>query len=301
MPLYITQIGGHTLLNVTSSIQVRKHDVVSYTRRTVQHNQRWMALTGGASSEPQCLVVQEDCAEGYASFSLGHVPCYFGLASNSLSFVASIAMVAIYIAWKDLRKGAQSIVTFIAIADFFTAAAYFAGCINIMLTSYNETSRSKCRIFLTVCEIESYVMTCATMSSYLWTLILAFHLYLVVVKGSGNLANKLMPVYHVTGWGLPVAVTFPLLFVGKLAYAPFVAAVWCYLESSVNHDLPSARQLPLAIAIKLPEILGYVLIIFFYTATRVCVYTQVSWGEHTGTTIMCVLWAHVIVGPLHII
>ena len=102
------------------------HAAVETSRRSV------MAFTGGDSSEPQCLVVQENCSEGYASFSLGRVPCYFGLASNSLSFVASIAMVAIFIAWKDLRqKGAQSIVTFIAIAEFFTAAAYFAVSINI--------------------------------------------------------------------------------------------------------------------------------------------------------------------------
>ena len=188
-------------------------------------------------------------------------------------------MLLIYIRWKDIRKlGAQSIVTFIAISDFFTASAYLAGSVNI-LVHRNVYSERSCEVFQTICEIESYIVTCATMSSYLWTLILAVYFYLAITYNSTQVATRLMPVYHVVGWGLPVLVALPLLCAGQLGYAPFVTGIWCYLEVDSNFRtmLPFSEKDPLiAVVVQIPEFVFYVAIVVLFIAVRIKIYKQVS-------------------------
>ena len=78
------------------------------------------------------LRLRQDCSgtcphnQSFSSFSVGSIPCYVGIVSDFLSCIASVAMVVIYITWVDVRQNtAQSIVTFIAIADFFTPVSFF--------------------------------------------------------------------------------------------------------------------------------------------------------------------------------
>ena len=219
-----------------------------------------------------------NCTDGDTSFTLGPIPCYVGIVSDSLSCVASVAMVLIYLSWKDIRKrGAQSIVTFIAIADFFTAASYLAGSVNI-LAHYNKQNCKE--EFATFCEIESYIMTLAGMSSYLWTVILAFYFFNITSSRRSNreAATKLMPVYHLVAWGIPVLVAFPLLCVQHLPYAPFVGGLWCYVMvpgSFQNVEPFSQKHASIVVAVKLPEILAYVIILLLYSATVANIRRQV--------------------------
>ena len=219
------------------------------------------------------------CEANFSSFSVGPIPLYVGVVSDSLSCVASVIMILIYIRWKDIRRlGAQSIVTFIAISDFFTASAYLAGSVNI-LVHRNVYSEHSCEVFQTICEIESYIVTCATMSSYLWTLILAVYFYLAISYHSTQVATRLMPVYHVVGWGLPVLVALPLLCAGQLGYAPFVTGIWCYLEVDSNFRtmLPFSEKDPLiAVVVQIPEFVFYIAIVVLFIAVRIKIYKQVS-------------------------
>ena len=194
------------------------------------------------------------------------------------SCVASVIMLLIYVRWRDIRKlGAQSIVTFIAISDFFTASSYLTGSVNI-LVHHNVSNEHNCEVFRMICEIESFIVTCATMSSYLWTLILAVYFYLAISHNSTQVATRLMPAYHVVGWGLPVLVALPLLCTGKLAYAPFVSGIWCYLEVvKIFHTmLPfSEKDTFIAVAVQIPEIIFYIAILILFIATRIRIYKQV--------------------------
>ena len=191
-------------------------------------------------------------------------------------------MVLIYLSWKDIRKrGAQSIVTFIAIADFFTASSYLAGSVNIL----NYYNNKNCNAFPTFCEIESYIVTLAGMSSYLWTIILAFYFFNITSSRRSNreAATKLMPVYHLIAWGIPVLVAFPLLCVQRLQYAPLVGGVWCYYVmdhgSFQNVEQFSQKHILIAVAVRLPEIFAFVIILLLYSATVTNIRRQVI--KHT--------------------
>ena len=143
-------------------------------------------------------------------------------------------MLAIYLTWVEIRQNiAQTIVTFIAIADFLTAAGYLTSSFNLLIYVFTDRppDRQGCDMFTTMCEeVQSYVVTYATMSSFFWTIILAFHFYMTIAQERPNFTKRLLPLYHLIAWGVPVLIAFPLLCVGKLAYAPFVTGMWCYME-----------------------------------------------------------------------
>ena len=209
-----------------------------------------------------------------SEFVLGPVPCYVGIVSDALSCVASILIISLYFAWKDLRdNGAHSIITFIAISDFFTAFAYMIGSVNLLAYTYNhhlvKPSWHRCSIFKNICEIESYVVTWATMSSYFWTIILSLYFYFSIAHNR-NMTKRLMPLYHILAWGGPILVAFPLLCFKKLAYAPFVSGIWCYME--IYHNMPpfTKRDNIAATFVQLPELVSFmlILVVFIFTCRK---------------------------------
>ena len=199
-----------------------------------------------------------------SEFSLGPVPYYVGIVSNTLSCLASVLIVALYVAWRDLRdNAAQSIITFIAIADFFTASGYTIGSVNLL--SYKPTLE-RCNVFKNICDIESYIVTWATMSSYCWTIILSLYFYFSIAHNR-SVTKKLMPLYHVVAWGGPILVAFPLLCFKKLHYAPFMPGLWCYMDIYHNKLLFSMGDNVAAMLTQLPELTLFVVIVLVYVFT----------------------------------
>ncbi len=236
-------------------------------------------------SEPGHCPASYDCDsihgyknQSWSSFSVGSIPCYVGICSDFISCISSFIIISIYILWKDIREvTSQAIVTFIAISDFITAATYMAGSVNLLVfdTSHKQLSSHDCTIFETVCTIESYVVTCSTMSSYFWTMILGIHLFLIVVCNRANLANKVLPLYHIIAWGLPIFIAFPLLVFGKLMFAPFVTGVWCYIE--LHHDTSTYNKIEASTLalLELPEVVAFLLMILLFAITRWYISKQV--------------------------
>ena len=231
-----------------------------------------------------CVQPEQDCSsihpqnQSFSTFSVGPVPCYVGITSDLLSCIASVVMVIIYTAWADIRQNvAQSIVAFIAIADFFTAAGYMTGDFNLLafVFSGHGPDQQGCGVFITVCEIQSYIVTTATMSSYFWTIILALHFYMTIAQGRTNFSKRLMPIYHTISWGVPILIAFPLLCVRKLAYAPFVTGMWCYMEIYHNSPPFSKNDTVGSVLTQIPEVVAFLLIIIFFTLTWIRIYRQV--------------------------
>lgn len=231
-----------------------------------------------------CIRPPQDCSHiasnlSYSTFSVGPAPCYVSIVSDVLSCIASLSMMGIYAAWADIRQNiAQSIITFIAIADFLTAGGYLAADVNLLAFVFSERNpgRQGCEIFTSTCEIQSYIITYATMSSYFWTIILALHFYVTFAQGRPTFTKKLIPLFHLIGWGIPILIVFPLLCAGKLAYAPFVTGMWCYIE--IYRDSPpfSNSNMGISVITQLPEIIAFLLIIIFFILTWIKIRKQVS-------------------------
>lgn len=212
-----------------------------------------------------------NCEPPNASFDIGKTPSYVSITSSSLSCLGSILVLLTYLLLKDMRTGAQKVITLLAIADFFTAFGYLIGAANF-LTYFNVKDDYRCVMFGTICSIQSFITTWSTMCSYCWTCILAFYFFVVIVFNKVHLAAKLMPAYNIIAWLGPLLIIFPLLVLGKLGYAPYVASNWCYIkDTDYSSSLEKSWDLIVYILIagKLWEVLTYIFIMTLYILIKI--------------------------------
>ena len=222
--------------------------------------------------------------DGYVPLVQGVGPSIVALISCSISIFSSLLILYTYVRWKDVRTGSRSIITFLAIADLVTASGYVIGSANYIY-QYKEDRNpyDPCNTFNTVCKIQSFLTTTSSMSSFAWTSILAFYLYLIIVKAKIRTAYRLMPLFHIIAWLLPLVITLPLLIEDKLGYSPFAASNWCFIgPRSVQNKAPCGSldyELFLLVLVggKLWEIITYVLIIALYMAIKLHIYKEVKW------------------------
>ena len=209
------------------------------------------------------------CSNGLVSFDIGRVPSYLNLVSSSFSCLGSILIIVTYWLLRDMRTGAQTVITLLAIADFFTAFGYIIGSSNF-IAAFDTTNSQKCAVFNSICEVQSFITTWSTMSSYCWTCILAFYFFLVLVYQKGKLAARLIPLYNIIAWLSPLLIVGPMLVFGKLGYAPYVASNWCYIKDIGEEPLTKKPMIVVYILLggKLWEIISYVVVIVLYVRIR---------------------------------
>ena len=220
-------------------------------------------------------IVNCSSQQGLVSFDLGKIPSYISLGSSSLSCTGSLLIVYAYFALKDIRTGAQKVITLLAIADFFTAFGYIVGSVNF-LTHFNYTRSNDCEIFANICEIQSFVTTWSTLASFCWTCILAFYFFLILVFNKSTLAYQLLPIFNIISWTGPLLIVVPLLVTRNLGYAPYVAANWCYIKDNdfSKHQLLQKPNIIVLILLggKFWEILSYIVVIALYLWIKIFIW-----------------------------
>ena len=191
------------------------------------------------------------------------------VANWIIHWIISFCYITLFCRWRDIRTGSRSVITFLAIADFFTAFGYIMGSINY-LVAVNKTKG--CDTFNDVCTIQSFITSWSSISSFFWTVALAFYLYLTLVHTKIFLANRFIPFFHVFNWGFPIIICLPLLVTWKLGYSPFAASTWCYIRYMDNGKVALGFIL---IAGKLWEIPSYFLVIGLYAIIKCHIRKQV--------------------------
>ena len=187
-------------------------------------------------------------------------------------------------------------ITFLAIADFITAFGYIFGSVNYLVHFKRPVGSMECATFKEICEIQSFITSSSSVSSFLWTTALALYLYITLVHSKIVLANKLMPYFHVIGWGFPILLCFPLLATHTLGYSPVAVSTWCYIhESYTNVAEPiSVKTIALVfVAGKFWEILTYIVIIVLYVSIKCYVRKEVREREYVRLCVyvcVCVCW-----------
>ena len=219
----------------------------------------------------------ECSAHNLTTYDTGRIIYMIGMFFDSLAVLGSLAILLLYVCWKDLRSGAQSIITFLAIADLFTAAGYTVQDVTVLVI-YGEGKQFVVpSYFETLCVIVTYISVCSTISSLMWTSILAFYFYMLAVLNYKRLAESLFPLYHIIAWGLPVLLGLVFLSTGTMNFAPFGAAILCNFDNpDTFYKEPYTGSVGLHIAIKIPEIAGYIFILVLYLTTIIRIAKHVS-------------------------
>lgn len=212
-----------------------------------------------------------ECNESLESFDIGPIPSYFTIISSLLSCLGSLLIVVAYCGLKDMRTGAQKIITLLAVADFISAAGYIVGSINF-LVHFNKSNPKVCREFQIVCEVQAAISSWSSLCSFSWSVILAFYFYMVIVFNRAALAAALLPVYNIIAWGGPLLIIVPLAALRKLGYAPYAASNWCFVKDtdySSNFRHSGGTIAIILIAGKLWEILSYIVVTTLYILIKI--------------------------------
>lgn len=233
-----------------------------------------------------CPLSGSDCQQPNVSLS-SPVPSYVNLASSTLSCFGSLLIIITYVALKDMRTTAQKIVTQLAVADFFYAAALLMGEINFGI-HYGVTDPNKCSVFQIVCEIQAFVSAGSSMAAYFWTSLLAVYFFCHYVYNYGAAVVKLLPLCTVAIWLTPIVILLPMLCVGELGYSGSIPDTvhlsWCYLKRVGIWSDGSDIAVNLTAGL-LWEALSFVVVVILYGAVAIHLCRQVS---------LCIL-VHIII------
>ena len=168
---------------------------------------------------------------------------YITMMSSCFSMIGSALIIVTFVLWKDIRTVARAIVVFLAVADFFTAAGYLFGAI----VSYERHSYDP-DTYTDLCMAQSFITTAFPISSFLWTTHLAIYLYVAIVNENPTLAKRLVILFHITGWGIPLAICLPAVLTGHLGGSNERTSVnWCFVYFG-NSNPNSSHVLKLRLA-----------------------------------------------------
>ena len=218
------------------------------------------------------------CSDGSHGFSvingtaLNLIPVYAGIASAILSVLGGVLIIFAYCAFKDLRKGAaQTIITLLAIADVGTAASLMLGVINFLVYEHHHSDRltslqteTLCWNFYIICQIQAFIMVGCAIASYIWTAILAIHFLLsTVFTPTTNWNKKLMPLYNIVAWTLPIVFLLPLLGTGKLGYTPTYPVACLFSNVVERHKATAMRIVENLVTLSAEAVCGIITVVCY--------------------------------------
>ena len=201
------------------------------------------------------------------------------ILSSSASIIGCLLIIITYVCWKDFRTTARSILVFISIADLFTASGYVVGsAIYLHYKIYDKVSAT-CNHgvedgYKQACEWQSFVTTSSSIASFFWTTILAFYLYMTIVHKMYKFVRRLMPVIYLVSWGVPIVLCTVAMTEGWLGPSLDDTSVsWCFITDDKPKGWHPTGELLLG---KGWEMISYILVIFFYSATKIFIELEVS-------------------------
>lgn len=104
------------------------------------------------------------------------------------------------------------------------------------------------------------------------------YLYLSLVHNKVALARRLLPIFHVISWGLPLVIVVPVLSTRHLGYSYYAASTWCYIKAPNNatNDQKTIEMVLVLVAGKFWEISTYLFVIVFYVLIKRHISIQVT-------------------------
>ena len=221
--------------------------------------------------EQLCPRVTYDCVNGTVDSPVESlVTCFVLVASSLLSCLGAILILISYVVLKDLRKGAQKIITVLAVADLVYSASLIVAGINYF-AYYKETVQENCQVYQIICKIQGFVTLLGSWSTFVWTSALALYFFMLYVFKATSLAMKLMPLYNILAWGVPVIIGLTLLILDKLGLYPgWLVCCTKPRESSAENALL------LLLGGWLPELVSCAFVIILYTVVGVHICRQVK-------------------------
>lgn len=158
--------------------------------------------------------------------------------TSFLSILGSFLIIFSYIFFKDTRTRARLILLHLSITDLGVGLANFVGDVvyfdryyinSTSIKSINNTAANA------ACITQAFLAEYFTISSILWTCVLAVYMYFLVVEKGSFVVRYFMWIACILCYGIPVMVASWLLHLGRLGYSPYNSAGWCSLKLSESN------------------------------------------------------------------
>jgi len=140
------------------------------------------------------------------------------LLSASLSLFGASFIIASYVFFARLRTFPFKLIVFLSVADWFAASSYVLGLAGdkqgmVCSTAFN--------CYFTACLSQYF-----DVATFLWTSIVAYNIYLVLVRNVGREVEAYETTYHGIAWGTSCALMLVVAFSGGYGDA----GLWCWIK-----------------------------------------------------------------------
>jgi len=168
--------------------------------------------------------------------------------------LGSSILVGSFFAWKDIRTTSRKVLVWISICDFVIALGNMCG------TFFKPTSVDY------KCYVQSFIVSSALISSFLWSVTLAICLYMTIVKGRADLFQAFLPCLHIFNWTLGFVINIIALCEHWLGNsADQITAGWCWIKHNRSDtEIPQVELLWMVLDYKGIEIVAYGSILFIF-------------------------------------
>ena len=155
----------------------------------------------------------------------------------SLSIVGSLLIILSYVFFRNLRTRARYILVHLSITDLILAVSNLVGVVSQSdisgLIPSNEPANHSNEVDDSIlCKVQGFLTLYSTVSSVLWTVLLAILVFILVTAGNPKRITKfLMWFCYILCYGMPLLPSLWALLTGLVGYAPLQSAGWCTLKS----------------------------------------------------------------------
>ena len=141
-------------------------------------------------------------SHGTTESTMALVYFYCTLCMSTLSIIGASIIIATYFCFDDLRSNGRKILTFLSVADFLTAFGNILG-----ITWYEVKDRLEVENCTgscdSMCKTHATITIFSSNSSYLWTVVMALHLFVTIVTMRRFWQDFHFRLFHAACWGFP--------------------------------------------------------------------------------------------------
>lgn len=160
----------------------------------------------------------------YQNYAMGPLNQTLVSLTCIFSMLGSLFIVVSFIAWRDIRSISRRILIWISVCDFFIALGNMCG------TFFKPQNIDY------PCIVQSFVVSTALISSFLWSVTLAACLYMTIVKNNFALFQSYTYLLHLFNWSVGLIINIMAAATGKLGNsADQITAGWCWIKHNRSH------------------------------------------------------------------
>ena len=153
-----------------------------------------------------------------------------------LSMCGAVLIILSYICFRDVRTKGGEVLCNMSLADFGVACSNFIGAV-VYFTQYihqcdddSSTLPLSCGMYNQLCKAQAFFAVYCMIASFLWTLVLALYVYVLILDTGRRLASRLVMFGYLFCWGMAALVAMWLVLTHRLGYTEHGGAGWCALR-----------------------------------------------------------------------